>query len=435
MHENTPRRAHHPFLGWISCVFCCAALSASAQPEQDPGISASDQQASETAEAMVIDLRNTLDQRAAPEPAPESSLVLEYRNAIATQERLGGAYAPGMTEQLLGLGAALQQLNRHEEAIDVFKRGAHIARINSGLYSGEQIALLRSEIRSHMAIGQFDLVDERQRYLYRVERRALSNLSESAEALMRQAKWQQEAFLMRVGDPETLPGRLMVTWDLYRLALTDMIELYGNASPELRRPLMGMLTSQYLLAGHRGFPHYKASKDSDAQLAALTSTTYKRGVAVINALIELNEANDLAIEQKVEDTAALGDWAQWFGKYSEAEIHYATAMNLIDTAEQPELMAQFFAQPVPLPAVDGLDSLPPHAEGDHGPLTVSFSVTETGRVKDFEEVARPELEDDKILRRLVRTLKDTRFRPGFDGSQPIASQGLLWSFDADAWEP
>jgi hypothetical protein len=62
-------------------------------------------------------------------------------------------------------------------------------------------------------------------------------------------------------------------------------------------------------------------------------------------------------------------------------------------------------------------------------------VTETGRVKDFEEVARPELEDDKILRRLVRTLKDTRFRPGFDGSQPIASQGLLWSFDADAWEP
>jgi len=252
---------------------------------------------------------------------------------------------------------------------------------------------------------------------------------------MRQAKWQQQAFLMRVGDPETQPGRLMVTWDLYRLALTDMIELYGNVSPELRRPLMGMLTSQYLLAGHRGFPHYKASKDSDAQLAALTSTTYKRGVAVINALIELNEANDLAIEQKVEDTAALGDWAQWFGKYSEAEIHYATAMTLIDTAEQPELMAQFFAQPVPLPAVDGLDPLPPYAEGDHGPLTVSFSVTETGRVKDFEEIALPELEDDKILRRLVRTFKDTRFRPGFDGSQPITTQGLLWSFDADAWEP
>ena len=188
MDKSTPRRAHHPFLGWVSCVFCCAALSASAQPEQVTEVATPDLQASETAEAMVIDLRNTVDQRAAPEPAPESSLVLEYRNAIATQERLGGAYAPGMTEQLLGLGAALQELNRHEEAIDVFKRGAHIARINSGLYSGEQIALLRSEIRSHLAMGQFDVVDERQRYLYRVERRALSSRSESAVALMRQAK-------------------------------------------------------------------------------------------------------------------------------------------------------------------------------------------------------------------------------------------------------
>ena len=125
----------------------------------------------------------------------------------------------------------------------------------------------------------------------------------------------------------------------------------------------------------------------------------------------------------------------WFGKFSEAEIHYATAMGLIEGGEQPELMARFFAQPVPLPAIESLDPLPPYLNGDQGPLAVSFNVTETGRVKQFEELLRPELEDDKAVRRLVRTLKDTRFRPGFDGSQPVASEGLIWSFSATAWDP
>jgi len=442
MRANSTKGPRHHLTGLVLALLCSLSLGSFAQKESsdpiesDPTAAAAPKTTVENpADAVVIDMRNALDARPSPGPVAESSLVLEYQAAIEAQERLGGAYSPGMTEQLLGLGTALQQLNRHEEAIDVLKRGAHIARINNGLYSGEQLALLRSEIRSHMAMGQFDQVDERQRYLYRVERRSLANRSDSAEALMRQAQWQQQAFLMRVGDPETQTGRLMVTWDLYRLALTEMIEVHGNSAPQLRRPLMGMLTSQYLFAGHRGYPYYKASKDSDAQLAGLTSTAYKRGVAVLNALLELDTANDVSLEQQAQDTVALGDWAMWFGKFSEAEIHYATAMGLIEGGEQPELMARFFAQPVPLPAIESLDPLPPYMNSDQGPLAVSFSVTETGRVKEFEELLRPELEDDKAVRRLVRTLKDTRFRPGFDGSQPVASEGLIWSFSATAWDP
>ncbi len=442
MRANSTKGFRHLRPGLVSALLFSLSLNCFAQQEDsnpaeaDPASTAvPETAASNPADAMVIDMRNTLDARPSPEPVAESTLVLEYQAAIEAQEQLGGAYSPGMTEQLLGLGTALQQLNRHEEAVDVLKRGAHIARINHGLYSAEQLALLRSEIRSHMAMGQFDQVDERQRYLYRVERQSLANQSDSAEALMRQAQWQQQAFLMRVGDPETQMGRLMVTWDLYRLALTQMIEIHGNSAPQLRRPLMGMLISQYLFAGHRGYPYYQASKDSDAKLAGLTSTAYKRGVAVLNALLELDAANEVSLEQQAQDTVALGDWAMWFGKFSEAEIHYATAMGLIEGGEQPELMARFFAQPVPLPAIESLDPLPPYLNGDQGPLAVSFNVTETGRVKQFEELLRPELEDDKAVRRLVRTLKDTRFRPGFDGSQPVPSEGLIWSFSATAWDP
>ena len=106
-------------------------------------------------------MRGQLDSTPTPAAvlAPESRLVEEYREAIRQAELAGGAYAPALTEHLVGLGTTLQQLKRHAEAVEVFKRGVQLARINSGLYSAEQLTLLRGEILSHMALGDFAVVD------------------------------------------------------------------------------------------------------------------------------------------------------------------------------------------------------------------------------------------------------------------------------------
>ena len=76
-----------------------------------------------------------------------------YRAAIARLEGERGAYAEGLSEQLLSLGLTLQRDSRHDEALDIFKRGVHLARINHGLYSAEQLPLLQAEIASHLALG------------------------------------------------------------------------------------------------------------------------------------------------------------------------------------------------------------------------------------------------------------------------------------------
>ena len=65
------------------------------------------------------------------------------RNAISEIESSHGAYAAGLPEQMLSLGLSLQKQERHGEALAVFKRGVHLARINNGLYSAEQIPLLQ----------------------------------------------------------------------------------------------------------------------------------------------------------------------------------------------------------------------------------------------------------------------------------------------------
>jgi tetratricopeptide (TPR) repeat protein len=395
--------------------------------------------ATDEAAALVIDMRGQLD--SAPTPAavlaPESRLVEEYREAIRQAELASGAYAPALTEHLVGLGTTLQQLKRHAEAVEVFKRGVQLARINSGLYSAEQLTLLRGEILSHMALGDFEVVDERQRYLYRVERRSLTSPADSSQALLRQAQWQREAYLLGIGDPETQAGRLMLSWDLYRMALNETIDTYGDRSLALKIPLTGMMETQYLFAGYRAFsPTRRSSSNADDNLVPLTTDSYRRGESVLKAILEVNVVNNMGAEQNIDDTVALGDWAWWFGKFNRAQIYYSEAMSLIEAIPQEDRSARLvnlFSQPTALPLLAGNEPLPQHETREDGTLVIGFDISGTGRVTNLERLREPEVEEEKAIRRLIRALKKTRFRPPFADGMPVAQEGLVWSFEPVSW--
>ena len=395
--------------------------------------------ATDEAAALVIDMSGKLD--SAPTPAavlaPESRLVEEYREAIRQAELAGGAYAPALTEHLVGLGTTLQQLKRHAEAVEVFKRGVQLARINSGLYSAEQLTLLRGEILSHMALGDFALVDERQRYLYRVERRALTSPADSSQALLRQAQWQRQAYLLEIGDPETQAGRLMLSWDLYRMALNETIDTYGDRSLALKIPLTGMMETQYLFAGYRAFsPTRSSSSSADDNLVPLNNDSYRRGESVLKAILEVNVINNLGAEQTIDDTIALGDWAWWFGKFNRAQVYYSEALGLIEAIPEEERSARvvnLFSQPTALPLLAGNAPLPQHETREDGTLVIGFDISGTGRVTNLERLREPEVEEEKAIRRLIRALKKTRFRPPFADGMPVAQEGLVWSFEPVSW--
>ena len=92
------------------------------------------------------------------ESTPVDSVEIQtFRDTLAGIESDQGAYAQALTEYLISLGQALQQQGRHTEAADVFKRGVHLARVNHGLYSAEQIPFIQGEISSNLAVG--DLVE------------------------------------------------------------------------------------------------------------------------------------------------------------------------------------------------------------------------------------------------------------------------------------
>lgn len=371
--------------------------------------------------------------------APQSlvSDVREYLKRIQDIETSDGAFAPGLTEDLLGLGLALQRSGDHEQAVKMFKRGIHLSRINEGLYSRRQLALLQGEISSLVAIGAFEEADERQRYLYRVQAKTLSDVTRG-QALMQHALWQRQAYEAGIGEqPFT---RLLNMWSLYRLALTDFAQVDGDTSPTLLPALYGMLRAQYLISGFVGetttgqFRTGGVYGGEEAQQIGYRSQAYKQGSAVIRAIYDVKVAqsdNDRSVT--IDMLLMLGDWQLWHGKRNEAMATYAEIDGELakDEAAQ-ELREQLLGTPRPLPRLEGVRSLPEPSNQQEGLLLLEFGVSDRGRVTDVVRLDDNVNNNDKAGD-VISRLRRTPFRPRISDGMPVDTEGLRWAYDISVW--
>ena len=290
----------------------------------------SDAPAETEAAPIVIDMAAPLEPERAPPPPTEPSALGVYRGYIESMETNAGAFAPGLTEQLLGLGLNLQALDRHAEAAKVLKRGVHVSRVQSGLYAADQIPLLRAEIRSLIALGRFDEVDEHQRYLARVESEALTGTPASIAALIDQGEWAEQAWDLRLGDQEAHPEHLARSWEYYRLAYNQSTQLYGDRSLELLKPLEGMLRLQYRFADlQRENASNSAFDGTSYRQTSALGGAYRRGEAVLSTIFGLKMVNGSSAGEQARDLTRLGDWARWMGRRSDSRSYYDKAWRRI----------------------------------------------------------------------------------------------------------
>ncbi len=401
-----------------------------------PLVQAQEESAAETDKAVVINMREPAPTEAGgPEALTDSALIQEYRQAILAIERRDGAYAATLPEQLLGLATALQEMERHKEATQALKRGVHLSRINSGLYSAEQIALLESEIESLRAIGDYQQVDERQSYLYRVQQTAIGDQRELADALMRQAEWQREAYLLGLGEEADRAARLLLMWDLYRVALRARADAFGQESLTLREPLLGMLETQYLVSRNDFFAAATPGSGVDVRLTRMNIESYRRGETVLKAIVELSETNNMSGERRASDLVALADWALWCGRREAAAQYYGDALAFLAELENGEaLREQLFGLPTLLPTLEGLRPFPDPRWDDQGDIALGFSVSEAGRTDDVERLARADVEESSTQNALYRALRSALFRPRFENGEPAGTQGMIWSWAAPSVE-
>ena len=356
-----------------------------------------------------------------------------YREAIAAMESRDGAYAEGLSESLLSLARSLQSQGRHDEAIDVFRRGTHLSRVNEGLYCEQQIPLVQGEIGSHVAKGNYALADERQRYLARVQVRSLESGKSLTTAFMQQAKWQFQAY--RLGLEELGHTRLMNMWEYYGRAREDVIAREGDTSPNLLPPLYGMLQAQYLISGYKWVEPPQSFGDGvrlDPEVIRFKSyraKSYQQGSAVIADIYDIEQEHFAQDKMTLAQTLVmLGDWRLWNGDTEAAWQAYEEAETELAGQDDAQLQTkQLFGEPVPLPDFAALSPLPSSVDPDDANIMVAFAVNERGKVEDLERLD----EDDEYnsqARRLMRTLRHTKFRPRFEAGEPIETEKLVKAF-------
>ena len=359
--------------------------------------------------------------------------IQALRDALAGIESDQGAYANALPEQLISLGLALQQQDRHKEAAAVFKRGVHLVRINNGLYSAEQIPFLQGEISSNLALGELTEVDQRQQYLLQVQQRSLVSGELYIQALMQQASWQHDAYELGIGDHERVFSRLLSMWDLYRLAISDIIDREGATSPMLLPPLHGMLKAQYLISAYQ--VNYNRDAENRAQterfrFEAYLSQNYKKGNAIIRAIYNVEQTRYGEHGLPVAETLVmLGDWMLWHDKRQSANKAYLDALEELAELDDAEVQIEhMFGEPVALPDIDGIRPLPPAVSADQGDILLEFRINPRGHVIDL--VRLDESKDDKAkANRLMRKLRKTTFRPRFAGGEPIITDKIIRAYE------
>ena len=129
----------------------------------------------------------------------------------------------------------------------------------------------------------------------------------------------------------------------------------------------------------------------------------------------------------------LGDWQFWHGMREGALETYRTAiMELAERDDAEEQVNRLFGEPAALPDLDGVRPLPPTTSPDMADLLLEFKVTPGGRVVDLSRLD-DNLDNEPKANRLMRQLRKTRFRPRFEGIEPVETEMNNWAYDTQQW--
>ena len=116
--------------------------------------------------------------------------IATLQATLNQQELKGNAYDKSLTEILQELGSAYEQEGEYEQALSSYRRANQIIRVNNGLFSLDQVPLLRHMISNNMALGDLAATDAAQEYLYYLRAKAFARDSpELIPALQDFAAW------------------------------------------------------------------------------------------------------------------------------------------------------------------------------------------------------------------------------------------------------
>ncbi|MES2626889.1 MAG: tetratricopeptide repeat protein [Pseudomonadota bacterium] len=389
-----------------------------------------------------------------------------YEQTMANIRDNEGPYAPALIGQLTALGQIYQQSNEHEEALRYLDQAAQISRTNFGLYGDDQIALTETMIDSLVALGRFDEVEDKYRFLVDVhEQRHGATVSQKAASLLKLGEWKLESFHRNLAKPDSgqMQSASLPLWKigsqsvvntkfeelseaqlLFVDAVRQLIETGSWTDPTLFEVEQNLVRTFYIDANREQVianpDSYSVSDESTrAQMRRKAATLelseqYQKGAAAYGRMIGYLKKNPDATTTAISDVMlALADWHLLFGKQSEAEAQYQQLEKFLQLTLTPDEEAIAILQPdvpVSLPAfLDSPISAKPLDDMQFkGYVDFSFDVKRQGSVGKLEVLGSSEGTDSSITDRLVSLVRQARFRPSLGDVPTTAAVRYYYAY-------
>ncbi|MEP0201285.1 MAG: tetratricopeptide repeat protein [Halioglobus sp.] len=387
----------------------------------------------DSGDELMADADPELDSESeAPSNEPDAS---PFKNKIAEVESGDGPYADGLVEPLSSLGKYYQSIGENDEAINVYRRALHVARVNDGLVDTRQLPVLRQMMELYRTTDDRFALDASYEYFFRLQRLGAPPYTQAKmDAIFEYLSWQREAYTTRLDG--TARNRLLQTYEVNERILTSLIEAPEFNLTWYRQLVSSQIHHLYLLLGDEPIEDQLEPILSGANHGGLISSEdmvrrrieyiQRAGVTLGSRLLmeQIDRCEAMDPKLRAGMWIELGDWYQWNSELKRANESYRSAIALLRESEHNDLIERWLGEPVELPDETAVwlqrrDKTVP----DRAVVALRFDISARGNVSNTEVMEVPEEASAESLR-IRRMLRDTHFRPRIVSGEPEATIGV-----------
>jgi tetratricopeptide (TPR) repeat protein len=319
------------------------------------------------------------------------------------EDRLNGR----LINPLKGLGAAQLEAGRPDLAKKTFSRAIHITHVNDGPHNMGQVDILESLAETNVRLGSVEEARAMHDMIYMLhQRRYEDDQLALIPSLMRRAEWQHRA------------GYIMDEQATYRRAIRIIENNADKKDIRLIDPLTKLGESYFYtdLHGNQGLHHNPVTGE----------IYFKRALRIAEGHPESNWM--IAAASRM----SLGDYYMMQGTHTRANKLYREVWEELSSDEDKLAMRnEIFEQAMPLnsrPLPEFAGDPSPNEiatmsdEYEQGSVTVSYTVTNRGRVIRLQPVEVYPAEFTDMEKSVHRELRARMYRPRYEEADPVISE-------------
>jgi len=368
-----------------------------------------------------------------------TATIARYEQEIAALVHQEGRYSPTLREQYLVLASHYVKSGQAKAALNTFENAMQVARVVAGLYSLDQLPIMRNMINAYLELGDLPNAHRLQEAMLQLQVRHFgSDALEVVPALLEWADWNVNLYLSNTDQKGTvLPNisqRGKSTMDYANPYIQEAYTQYVAALMIMQE--QPIAENRYLLATERKLAavNFMVNQDMQTRLGNMSPAFNDNSASGQNDLVSerlqnfhfLNGSSALKralaygyLSPKPDhDYIAarmleLADWYLLFDRRGAALDLYEETLALLSESNipQPEI-DRLFAAGLPVQAPDSPYQQSADTRDYTGYIDVEFTLNKYGSASDTRLLKDTEA-DPEVIQELMRTIRRCKFRPKF----------------------